>query len=341
MSKLFRLFTGLVCLITANLSAQDLPAVGEAARLIKRETRDFFKTGPATADIYAETVDIDPVVEWGGPFRPVIDGEYPLIDFQLPVKVESFLVDGDAWELALVVFPAFDSDTSRIPGPPPELYGEPYQALITMPRQRAVRVHGEGKAKELAAVFIPQTVWSAAIFNGKVQSLRLGWSDMPPKVETSKLSPPHFSLGDPMTFRFAANRLLADDTIVTFTPDQVLGLDFTDYARLADYGGPYGNTEADSVELYIQSLWIIEVTCNLMVSAIAPLIEGRGAGEIIKLESLDLGPSYEDELKALKKFADRPNPHLSLPLPPGWKDILQGKLGNIPASQRGPESSPF
>src|SRR5690606_6391701 len=106
------------------------------ATMVKRETRDFFKTGPQTAEIYEETVNLAPVTPWGADYRRAE------IDFRLPAKVAAFRTIKNTWELELTVFPAFESDIDRIPGPAPELFGEPYQALITRPVQRSVKVVG-------------------------------------------------------------------------------------------------------------------------------------------------------------------------------------------------------
>lgn len=304
-----------------------------AATLVKRETRDFFKTGPQTAEVYEETVNLAPVSAWGAGWRRAE------IDFHLPVKVAAFRsLDDDAWELELTVFPAFESSTERIPGPRPEIYGEPYQALITRPVQRTVKVTGTAKADPLRSLFVEGSVWAAGFSEGRLQELRIGWHELEPPFEVSRLSAPHFRRGDQMAFRFRLNRLLAEPAQIEVTPDRIVGVDYTKYDLIAEIGGAPGEYSDAEMEAFLNQLWNVTVGPDLLVNVVAPLIEGRGAAGSLELESLGLGPSFEEELKALVGMAKATAPPLDPPTEADWLSIVDHELGVIPESQRGPET---
>lgn len=303
------------------------------ATLVKRETRDFFKTGPETAEVYEETVNLAPATAWGPGYRRAE------IDFRLPAKVAAFRVlDGDAWELDLTVYPAFESNLDRIPGPPPENYGEPHQALITRPVQREVKVTGTGKADPLRSLFVEGSVWAVAFSEGRVQELRIGWHDLEPPHEVSRLSAPHFRRGERMAFRFRLNRLLADPVPIEVVPDRIVGADWTRYDLIAEIGGEPGEDSDEEFEAYLHQLWNVAVGPDLLVKVVAPLTEGRGAAGSLELESLGLGPSFEEELKALTGMAKATAPPLDPPTDADWLPVVDHELGTIPEAQRGPET---
>lgn len=303
------------------------------ATLVKRETRDFFKTGPETAEVYEETVNLAPVTEWGPAWRRAE------IDFHLPAKVVSLRdLDEGGWELVLTVYPAFESSTDRIPGPAPENYGEPHQALITRPVQREVRVRGPGASAKYAPALLPGTVWAAAVSEGRIAELRIGWHDIQPPYEVSRLSAPHVSRGETLRFRFLANRLLDTPGLIEVEPDLVVGVDYTAYDPIALLGGAPGPDSEPEFEDYLHRLWNVVIGPDLAVRVVAPLLDGRGAAGMLELESLGLGPSFEDELKALAEMAKAESPSLPAPESDDWLPIREHKLGSVPEAQRGPES---
>lgn len=303
------------------------------ATLVKRETRDFFKTGLQTAEVYEETVTLAPVTEWGDGYRRAE------VDFRLPVKVAAFREKEDGtWELDLTVYPAFESNIDRIPGPIPEAFDDPYRALITRPVQREIRVRGASGAAACRALFLPGTVWAGAFSEGRLQSLRIGWHDLEPPYEVSRLSPPHVLRGEKLSFRFLTNRLLADPAGITITPDRIIGVDCTFYDQIALLGGPKGGESEPEFEEYLHRLWNILVTPDGSVTVVAPLLDGRGAAGMLELESLGIGPGFEDELKALAAMGEAEAPPAGEPDSPGWRAILAEPLGEVPASQRGPET---
>jgi hypothetical protein len=306
------------------------------AKLMKRETRDFFKEGPQTAEVYEETVNLVPRIEWPGEFRR------SEVDFRLPVKVTSFRTEGsDAWEMELAVFPAFESNEDRIPGPAPEFSGDPYRDLITRPVQRGVTIHGTRGAQKLAGLFLPGTVWSAECFEGRIQSLRIGWHDIQPPREVSRLSAPHFRRGETMSFRFRLNRLSAEPAEIEVTPDRIIGVDWTNYDAIAKVGGEPGEYSDAQQERYLQTIWNVKVTADLLVAVVTPVIEGRGAAGSLELESLGLGPSFEEELKALSAMAKATAPPLDPPADPSWLSVIDHELGVIPMEQRITEPADF
>lgn len=309
-------------------------AASTPAKMIKKETRDFFKTGPETAEVYEETCPIEPVTEWGDDYRRAE------IDFNLPLKLVSFKGREDgAWEAVFSVFPAFTSNDQRIPGPPPELYGEPHQVIITRPDSRETTLRGGSRAAVFEQVLLPGTVWAGGFSEGRLQHLRLGWDELQTPEEVSRLSPPHFSRAEPMSFRFNTTRLLETPTLISVTPDRVVGVDWTNYAEMAKLGGPYHGGEDDELHLHIQKMWNITLDSRLQLNVVAPLIEGRGAAGMLELEELGLGPSYEEELKALARMPEQEPPALGEPDDPAWKSIMTNKLGRVPVSQRAAETS--
>lgn len=302
------------------------------ATLVKRENRDFFTTGPQTAEVYEETVSLFPLTQWGKEYRRAE------IDFRLPAKVVSLQpgVDG-GWELVLTVYPAFESNVDRIPGPAPEAHGEPYQALITRPVQREVRLKGTEGADRFAPLMVPGTVWAAAFSEGRLQELRIGWHDLEPPHEVSRLSAPQVRRGEALGFRFRVNRLLEDSVVLEVTPDLITGVDMTVYDMIAEIGGAPGEYSDEDFETYLHELWNITIESDQRVRVVAPLLEGRGAAGILELESLGLGPGFEEELKALDALAKSSSPVLD-DLGDGWISIRKQDLGPVPPSQRGPET---
>lgn len=304
------------------------------ATLVKRETRDFFKTGPQTAEVYEETVSLSPLTQWGREYRRAE------VDFRLPAKVVSFRpVPESGWELILTVYPAFESNVDRIPGPAPEFYGEPYQALITRPVQREVRLQGTEGAGTLANLMLPGTVWAAAFSEGRLQELRIGWHDLEPPYEVSRLSPPQVRQGETLGFRFRVNRLLDEPAVIEVTPDLITGVDMTVYDMIAELGGAPGEYSDEDFETYLHQLWNITVGHDQLVRVVAPLLEGRGAAGMLELETLGLGPGFEEELKALDELAKTSAPALEAPESADWFSIRDRKLGPVPSGQRGAEST--
>lgn len=338
MSRTIICFLSATIFAASELPAQDWDSRNKPARLLKKETRDFYKEGPVTAEIWEETVSLVTPVRWEGTEEPEViglgleGGDYNLL---MPVKIISFTGGEDgSWSVRLSVFPAFDSNTLRIPGPRPEFYGEPFRALITKPKEREIVLTGTRNAAQLKSVFIPGTVWAGAFHEGRIRQLRLGDTDLPPAIEVSRLSAPFFTREDPMSFRFHATRLNESPVFLEVTPTRILGADMTIYSFMKELGGPPEEGYDDDWSEYVHSVWNIVVGVDQEVNAIAPLMEGRGAAGMLELESLDLGPDYEADLKALVAFGKEKAPPLPQPPPTGWNDILKTKLGDIPASQR-------
>lgn len=313
----------------AEFIAGTTPAV-----LVKRETRDFFKTGLQTAEVHEESVNLVPTIEWRPDFRRAE------IDFRLPLKVNAFRQNDGGWELELSVFPAFESDTNRIPGPQPEFHDDPYRALITRPVQREIRVGGVSEGERLAPLFLPGTVWAGAFSEGRLQSLRIGWHDIEPPYEVSRLSPPQVRHGEILGFRFLANRLLEGPAEIVVSPDRITGVDVTYYDQMVLLGGSKGAESEPEFEDYLHRLWNVTVAPDGLVTVVAPLLDGRGAAGMLELESLGLGPGYEEELKALAEMGKAEAPPSGAAPSPEWISIFERALGEIPVAQRGPETDP-
>lgn len=80
------------------------------ANLVKRGTRDFFRTDPETAEVHKETVNPAQGTDRGPADRRAE------IDFHLPPGVVSPEErEGDVWDLTMTVYPALESNVDRIP----------------------------------------------------------------------------------------------------------------------------------------------------------------------------------------------------------------------------------
>lgn len=306
---------------------RDFIAGTKPARLLKKEQRDDPKLGPVNAEVYEETVPVAEANTWGDGFRRAE------IDFAFPVKVVSFGGGGDgSWEAVFTVFPAFNSDVGRIPGPEPEFYDDPYRALITMPDRREVTLRGSARLDEYRSLLVPGTVWAAGMSEGRIQCLSIGYSWLPPEIECSPLSNPAIRRGDRLDFRFRAAKL--DGTFVTLdaTPDRILGIDYTNYDVLAKLRPEPPDPEFPQSETWAEE-WNILLNSRHEIVVVAPLMEGRGAAGMLELESLDLGDTYEQDLKALRAFWDVAPPEFTS-AEPGWALYTEEPMGAIPASQQ-------
>jgi len=302
-----------------------------SAQMLKKEKRNDLKLGPVNAEVYAETVPLFEETVWQADFRRAE------VDFALPAKVEEFRDGADgSWEVRFTVFPAFSSDTDRIPGPAPEFYDDPYRALISTPNRREVTLRGALRGNEYRLLLVPGTVWAAGFSEGRLQNLRIGYSWLPPEVECSPLSNPIFKQGDRLAFQFSASLLGGGVTRIGLTPDQILGADYTDYNNLARLR-PYDEHNQDELvgerEVFPDE-WNLFLSSRLAITVVAPLMEGRGAAGMLELESLGLGDNYEEDLKALRSFWTVPPPEITAEDAGSWIRFLDKPLGEIPVSQR-------
>jgi hypothetical protein len=187
---------------------------------------------------------------------------------------------------------------------------------------------------------VPGTVWAGAFSEGRLQELRIGWHDLQPPYEVSRLSPPHIRRGDLLSFRFEVNRLLETPVLIEVTPDLITGVDWTVYDQIAGIGGAPGEFSNAEYETYLHRLWNVTFASDQRIRVVAPLTEGRGAAGSLELESLGLGPSFEEELKALADLSTYTAPDLAAPDSNEWFSIRERDLGPVPESQQGPESEP-
>ena len=319
------------------------------ARLIKKEEGEDNNGAPADIEVYEETVPIAEVSEWGASFRRAG------IDFAMPVKVESFReMTGSGWEVSFTLFPAFDSNVYRVPGYLekmkqkndiidaayrngtgfPKGYRPVMHSLITLPDRRAAKLRGSGRAEEFRALLLPGTVWAAGMSEGRIQSLSIGYSWLPPKIECSPLSDPIFSRGERISFQFLTTKLEGTSARLSTTPDQIVGIDYTNYEDLASLRPEQMEFNDGSP---MPSEWNILLNSRHEIVVVAPLMDGRGAAGMLELESLGLGDTYEQDLEALGEFWKKSPPQFPS-AQPGWFRYLDRNLGPVPASQRGPET---
>jgi len=151
-----------------------------------------------------------------------------------------------------------------------------------------------------------------------------------------------------MRFRFQATRLLAGPLVIDLVPDRVVGVDWTKYDLIAQLGGPPTAEDQEMLEYFPyyaggvdHGIWNLLLKPDLTLAVVAPLMDGRGAPGMLELESMGLGPSFEEDLRALPEFAKMPLVPLPEPESPEWRTILAEPLGEIPLSQRGEETEGF
>ena len=112
----------------------------------------------------------------------------------------------------------------------------------------------------------------------------------------------------------------------------------TMYEMMAELGGPKTDPDEAEWERELHKGWLITLSPDLTVRVVAPLLEGRGAAGMLELESLGLGPSFEEELKALEAMKSSQAPPLVPTEAPGWQSIFEKPLGEVPEGQRDPET---
>jgi hypothetical protein len=298
------------------------------ARLVIRETRqhDGYRE---LVEVYEEMVPLAGETRW-----PASRTDSDQVIF--PVKVESARSqDGTSWVVTFSVFPNFDSNLSRVgidpgtQGAVPPSGKAVSRALISKPATQSVVLTGGVEAEKILAILKPGMVFEGYFSNGRLLSLQAGESGVP----ATHFSPPHFRPGDRMAFRFHATTLRGSDLVMEVEPDFVVGADYTDYGDMAKLGPPFSKEGYPENNKDLHYYWSIEVASNLKVRVIAPLWEGRGGAGILDLESIDLGSSYEEDLKALNAF-DKGRASLLGQPASGWRSIWAIRLGSIPQSQR-------
>lgn len=290
----------------------------------------------AEIEVYEETVELAESAAW--PLAPAAE-----TDFVLPLKVESAIATEDGgWRATFTAFPNFDSDPARLGFPDPSFnqIGQPgayvIRQLVSKPARKSVVLTGTAQAERILRVLQPGAVFAGRFADGKLHFLEVG--DTMPSVVTSTLSPPHFQqVMGWMAFRFRVSTLGGGSAEMAFSPDKISGADYTNYALIADFGPPFDDLAG--IPEWTMSEWSIELHPDQTIHVVAPLMEGRGAPGALELESLGLGPSYEEEIALLENFTgDRPE---NLGAVPGWISILERKLGPVPEQQRIPETEPW
>lgn len=297
-------------------------------RLVGRETRQH-RGYRELVEVYEEVVPLTGETRW-----PASGTDSDQVIF--PVKVESVRgQDADGWVATLSVFPNFDSNPSRVGidrGTQGALNASGWavsRGLISKPATQSVTLAGGVGAERLLAILKPGMVFEGLFSEGRLQRLQAGETGVP----ATHFSPPHFRKGDRMAFRFHATTLRGSDLVVEVEPDAIVGADYTDYGDMAKLGPPFSKDGYPENSKDQHDHWSLAVSCDLRVRVIAPLWEGRGGAGILDLESIDLGSSYEEDLKALNAFRKANATRLGPPAS-GWASIWEARLGSVPRSQR-------
>ncbi len=292
----------------------------------------------ARREVYEETVPINPISIW--PAKSPA-GQ----DVVLPVKVTSAIENkSGGWDAVFTVYPSFESNIWKFGFPEPSYnqLSDPAnnvsRRLISKPDIKELTLRGSSGTERFLGVLKPGIVFNAHFTEGKLHYLEAG-DNWPPVVAASHLSPPLFqaSADSEIVFRFGVSTLDGVHTVIEVMPDKVTGADYTNYNMLAQFGPPFH--EDTGIPEWTMSEWSIELNSDLTVHVVAPLMDGRGASGMLELEGLELGPSYEDEIKLMKSFVQVRPPNL--PDAAGWRSIIKDKLGAIPAAQRIKESDGF
>lgn len=316
-------------------------------RLISREPGIDPNSGEdALIELYEDDYHVLPETRWP---IPATDGRI----HTFPAAVLSSKPGPDGrWLVDLQLFPNGDATLAPYPFTSPSFRemgnGAAYtlQRLISRPDRASVLL-GIDLAKEQAStppmeMIAPGMVFLAAFKDGVLVRLSVGgdaWSEGAP---VSRLSAPVFKRDEVLHFGFLATKITGEKTTsITVVPDLVAGADYTKYSLIEAMGAPFG--EYDPAEF--QTNWTLHLESDLKTRLLAPLYDGRGAPGMLELEGLDLDPvapaagttAYTAEqladFTAIIPAAFEPGA-----VPEGWSSILQGKLGKVPASQRGPES---
>lgn len=283
-----------------------------------------------TIELYEETVQLANQVTWPLPVSETVD-------VVLPLKVKSSAdLGGGKWNAVFTVYPNFDSNIGKFGFATPSFKQmssgteQVRRMLFSKPSAREFTVTGNSQGPRIASVLKPGVMFNGSFRGGKLFRLKAGdiW---PAIVASSRFSPPAFRkvLGQ-MQFHVQATTLDGGQVGLDFVPDKILGADFTDYNLIAQMGPPFDDQQG--FPEWTMSEWSIVVRSDQTIRMVAPLMEGRGAAGMLELESLELGPGYEEEIELMKTFYERlPNP---VPVPPGMQSILKSKLGPVPDSMK-------
>ncbi|MEM6279516.1 MAG: hypothetical protein AAF733_08565, partial [Verrucomicrobiota bacterium] len=306
---------------------------------------DPYTGEPVTVELYEESVSIEEIHEWPVASDPAaVPRFYPTVVLKVNEAEGFFLID-------LQIYPHGDSTMTGYPfftppyDPDAAMEYPPARRLVSRPDKSVIRLKvplAEASKLGLKNLLKRGLVYSGRFEEGKLVRLSIGgdyWSEIAP---VSRLGAPLFALGEKMSFQFPATRIEGAATSISLTPDSITGVDFNNYDFLATMGPPYGDM---STPIELQDSWAVDIEGSLKLVVIAPLMEGRGAGGMLELESISLEPVVpglsEPEFSAgdLKAFREVLPASFDLGnLPEGWKSILQEKLGQVPEGQRTPET---
>lgn len=317
---------------------EQLPAL---PRLIKRGPAEDPDSGEmVTVEAYEETVPIEAEVRW-----PVAAA---VAQKSFPAALLATSTDGSGNTIA--EFQLFMNANANPSGYP---FAEPsYRELTSGKENPSVRLYSRPGSTNfrlvvpdqsaIASLLQPGLVFLAGFSDGKLVRLSLGgdaWSEWAP---ISRLGAPAFQNDGKLAFGFSATGMKRSDPAIRVVPDRIGGADYTQYALIAKMGAPFGDND---VPEEFQHSWTLHIEGDLTTTVLAPLYDGRGAPGMIELEGLELDaplPASNAENISEERFAAF---RYSLPTKTdpglfgqGWKSILETKLGDVPASQRVPET---
>jgi hypothetical protein len=325
--------------ITAD-GKEELPAL---PRLLKRGLAEDPDSGEEVMiEAYEETVTLRPESRWPGtvaeseryfPAALLAVGEdaagRTTVDFQLFMHTNA-----STWGYPFSSS-SYNEISSGKPGAQVRLYSRP--GTIN------VRLLIEGPSPVLP-LMQPGLVFLAGFAEGELVRLSLGGDAWTESAPISRLGAPVFKNDGKLAFGFAATDYTGAKgvTPIRVLPDRIAGADYTFYKLISEMGAPFDEYSPPE----FQNAWTLDIERDLTTTLLAPLYDGRGAPGMIELEGLSLDPApaaaapeniSDDVFAAFRDFLPtKTDPTI---FGEGWKSILEHKLGEIPVTQRVPETA--
>lgn len=316
---------------------EQLPAL---PKLLKRGPGEDPDTGEEVMiEAYEETVAILPESRW--------PAETAQAEKFFPAAL--LAVGGDDSGNTIATFQLFlnsDASTAGYPFAQPSYReltsGQPGARVRLYSRAEPVNVRliVSGQSQVLP-LLQPGLVFLAGFSEGSLVRLSIGgdaWSETAP---VSRLGAPVFRRDEALAFGFLATEIKGAGVPFRILPDRIGGADYTQYGLISQMGAPFD--EYSPAET--QDSWTLHIERDLTTTLLAPLWDGRGAPGMLELEglSLDVAPpgpdpenfTEEDYAAFRHSLPAKTDPSL---FGEGWRSILDGKLGEIPAAQRVPET---
>lgn len=310
----------LACLTSTTLFAQDSFPPKGATLVEKRKQKDEDSNATYPVHKYSVPVIIDAKTQWpvAGTFKRYGNRMWPEPppkdmawgNFYLKGVVVSFEGGDAAWSATLALVATKETDISWS--------GDDVEyELVRVPDKKEATLHGTRNGNEMKGLLRPGVVYDVAIDGGRIIGLRIGeWSE-------PVLTNPYFKRGDRLSFRFTTAGIDKLPRTVSTTPTLIEGADYNNYKEIA----PLGGKEWDKDMLEWWSIYVMGSTESIVVAA--PLIEGRGDGGALTLETNPAANAILDELRARTATKNE-----VISDGGSWLSMADNIIGEIPKVQR-------